>query len=72
MTSQHSNVDWFCYWLNGEEDPDTAKPSNTPRWRELRKQQEESQRRRSHTDLPMPSGIFLEGREGQSASELSY
>ena len=25
MVSQQGNVDWFCFWLKGEEDPDPAK-----------------------------------------------
>jgi hypothetical protein len=33
-------VDWFCFWLKGEEDPDPAKASQYARWRELRKQLE--------------------------------
>jgi hypothetical protein len=40
MTSQQGNVDWFCFWLKGEEDPDPAKASQYARWRELRKQLE--------------------------------
>jgi hypothetical protein len=40
MTSQQSNVDWFCFWLKGEEDPDPAKADQYARWRELRKQQQ--------------------------------
>jgi len=40
MTSQQGNVDWFCFWLKGEEDPDPAKAEQYVRWRDLRKQQE--------------------------------
>ena len=36
MTSQQGNVDWFCFWLKGEEDPDPAKAEQYKRWRELR------------------------------------
>jgi dipeptidyl aminopeptidase/acylaminoacyl peptidase len=39
MISQQGNVDWFCFWLNGEEDPDPGKAEQYTRWRELRKQQ---------------------------------
>jgi hypothetical protein len=39
MTSQQGNVDWFCFWLKGEEDPDPAKADQYKRWRELRKLQ---------------------------------
>jgi hypothetical protein len=37
MTSQQGDVDWFCFWLKGEEDPDPAKAEQYERWRELRK-----------------------------------
>jgi dipeptidyl aminopeptidase/acylaminoacyl peptidase len=36
MTSQQGNVDWFCFWLKGEEDPDPAKGEQYKGWRELR------------------------------------
>jgi dipeptidyl aminopeptidase/acylaminoacyl peptidase len=36
MTSQQGNVDWFCFWLKGEEDPDPAKAEQYTRWRHLR------------------------------------
>jgi dipeptidyl aminopeptidase/acylaminoacyl peptidase len=39
MTSQQGNVDWFCFWLKGEEDPDRAKAEQYTRWRDLRKLQ---------------------------------
>jgi len=35
-------VDWFCFWLKGEEDPDPAKAEQYKRWRELRKLHEAS------------------------------
>jgi len=38
-------VDWFRFWLKDEEDPDPAKSEQYARWRELRKLQEENQRR---------------------------
>jgi dipeptidyl aminopeptidase/acylaminoacyl peptidase len=34
------NLDWFNFWLKGEEDPDPAKAEQYKRWRELRKLQE--------------------------------
>ncbi len=37
MTSEQASVDWFCFWLKGEEDPDPAKADQYTRWRELRK-----------------------------------
>jgi hypothetical protein len=33
MNSQQGNVDWFCFWLKGEEDPDPAKAEQYVRWR---------------------------------------
>jgi len=33
-------VDWFCFWLKGEEDTDPAKVEQYVRWRELRKLQQ--------------------------------
>lgn len=36
MTSQQGNVDWFCFWLKGEEDPDPAKAEQYKHWHELR------------------------------------
>ena len=35
--SLQGNVDWFSFWLKGEEDPDPAKADQYARWRELRK-----------------------------------
>jgi dipeptidyl aminopeptidase/acylaminoacyl peptidase len=43
MVSQGGTVDWFCFWLKGEEDPDPAKTEQYIRWRELRKIQEQNQ-----------------------------
>src|SRR5437762_13775382 len=40
MASQGGSVDWFRFWLKGEEDPDPAKVDQYKRWRELRKLQE--------------------------------
>jgi hypothetical protein len=37
---QQGLVDWFCFWLKGEEDPDPAKTVQFKRWRELRKFQD--------------------------------
>jgi len=42
MISQQGNVDWFCFWLKGEEDPDPTKAEQYTRWRELRKLQNEN------------------------------
>jgi hypothetical protein len=42
MISQQGNVDWFCFWLKNEEDPDPAKAGQYKRWRELRGLQDRS------------------------------
>jgi len=47
MISQQGNVDWFCFWLKGEEDPDPAKSQQYERWRELRKQHEQNEKKPS-------------------------
>ncbi len=38
LAAETTNVDWFRFWLKGEEDPDPAKAEQYARWRELRKQ----------------------------------
>jgi hypothetical protein len=38
LASQGGTVDWFRFWLKGEEDPDPAKAEQYARWRELREQ----------------------------------
>jgi hypothetical protein len=38
-------VDWFCFWLKGEEDADPSKAEQYGRWRELRKLQEEKDKK---------------------------
>jgi len=43
LTSQQGNVDWYVFWLKGEEDPDPAKKDQYVRWRELRKLQDKSE-----------------------------
>jgi len=45
MTSQDGDVDWFCFWLKGEEDPNPAKAEQYGRWRELRKVQEQNEKK---------------------------
>ena len=41
MVSQGGNLDWFCFRLKDEEDPDPTKVEQFARWRELRKLQEQ-------------------------------
>jgi dipeptidyl aminopeptidase/acylaminoacyl peptidase len=42
LASETTNVDWFRFWLKGEEDPDPVKADQYARWRELRRLQEQS------------------------------
>jgi dipeptidyl aminopeptidase/acylaminoacyl peptidase len=44
LASETTNVDWFCFWLKGEEDPDPTKAAQYARWRELRMLQKENDR----------------------------
>jgi hypothetical protein len=39
QVSQEGAVDWFRFWLTGEEDPAPAKREQYARWRELRQRQ---------------------------------
>jgi dipeptidyl aminopeptidase/acylaminoacyl peptidase len=43
MVSQQGDVDWFVFWLKGEEDPDPAKAEQYRRWRELRRLQQQNE-----------------------------
>ncbi len=43
LNSQQGSVDWFCFWLRDEEDPDSAKAEQYARWRELRKMEQENE-----------------------------
>jgi len=36
------NVDWFCFWLKGEEDRDPAKAEQYARWHDLRELTQEN------------------------------
>jgi len=45
LVSQQGNVDWFAFWLKSEEDPDPAKALQYARWRELRKLQEQNEKK---------------------------
>jgi dipeptidyl aminopeptidase/acylaminoacyl peptidase len=37
LASQGGNVDWYDFWLNGNEDPDPSKSAQYLRWRELKR-----------------------------------
>jgi hypothetical protein len=36
LASQRATVDWFCFWLKGEENSDPAKTAEYARWRRLK------------------------------------
>ena len=36
LVSQQGNVDWFVFWLKGDEDADPVKADQYVRWREMR------------------------------------
>ncbi len=38
VLKQQGLVDWFTFWLKGEEDPNPAKTGQYARWRQLRKE----------------------------------
>jgi hypothetical protein len=42
LASQGSTVDWFCFWLKDEEEPDPAKTPQYARWHELRTMQSQN------------------------------
>ncbi|MCU1303651.1 MAG: putative prolyl oligopeptidase family protein [Candidatus Sulfotelmatobacter sp.] len=42
LTSEQAAVDWFCFWLEGVEEPDTAKSAQYARWRAMRHSREEN------------------------------
>ena len=47
VSSMQRNLDWFRFWLNGEEEDDPAKAEQYARWRELRKLQEKNEATRT-------------------------
>lgn len=69
MTSQQGNVDWFCFWLKGEEDSDPAKVDQYARWRELRNMQ----RRNKSSDLRPSLNQDASGIQGgEGAANLRF
>ena len=48
VVSQGGAVDWFDFWLKGEEDPAPAKREQYVRWRELRRGQEEARKNKAN------------------------
>jgi len=55
IASQGGALDWFCFWLKHEEDPDPAKAGQYARWRELRKLQRENEAKaKAANEKPAP------------------
>ena len=52
LASQQGTVDWFCFWLKDEEDPNPTKAAQYTRWRELRKLQEKNEATRTPKQQP--------------------
>ena len=52
LASQDGSVDWFRFWLQDYENPDPAKAEQYARWRELRKLQEENEKKRAIESEP--------------------
>jgi dipeptidyl aminopeptidase/acylaminoacyl peptidase len=52
LASQGSAVDWFTFWLKGEEDDSSWKAARYRRWQELRKQQAAEASAPLHRDTP--------------------
>ena len=44
LATMQRNLDWYRFWLKGEEDSDPTKTEQYTRWRELRKLQEQNAR----------------------------
>ena len=58
VASLQRNVDWFRFWLKGEEDPDPAKAEQYARWRELRKLQEQNEKKPASESVPTSPDDF--------------
>jgi dipeptidyl aminopeptidase/acylaminoacyl peptidase len=52
LAAETVNVDWFRFWLKGEEAPDPTKVEQYSRWRELRKLQEQNARQPQKANPP--------------------
>jgi dipeptidyl aminopeptidase/acylaminoacyl peptidase len=55
LVSQEGIVDWFCFWLQGEEDPDPAKAEQYERWRELKKNAGRERKEGDGREKPIPA-----------------
>jgi hypothetical protein len=50
--AQEGLLDWFCFWLKDEEDPNPSKTEQYKRWRELRKLQAQNARQPQQANPP--------------------
>jgi len=53
MSAQQGLVDWLCFWLKSEEDPDPAKTDQYARWRELQKLQRQNSTKPQASSAPV-------------------
>ena len=44
MIDSQGNVDWFCFWLKSEEDPNPSKTAEYNRWKEMREEMQQQHR----------------------------
>jgi dipeptidyl aminopeptidase/acylaminoacyl peptidase len=51
LVSEGETVDWFCFWLKGEEDENPDKAAEFARWRILRQLQKHDERRSAGTRM---------------------
>ena len=65
MVSQEGSVDWFCFWLKSEEDPDPKKTEQYLRWHELRKRKTNAAVRNCVWE-PDGTRLFLERKDSRS------
>jgi hypothetical protein len=61
-------VDWYCFWLKDEEDPDPAKAEQYKRWRELKTLQVANENKSAEASSGMAAFAFL--RETSQATGL--
>ena len=50
LVSEGDTVDWFCFWLKGEEDRSPAKAAELARWRRLEELKEQGSIVQTHTE----------------------
>ncbi len=79
VDSMGGSVDWFAFWLKGEEDPDPRKAEQYQRWRTMRDQQAKSeiaanrarQWRKEKASRRKAADAWLDTKEGKAAAEAA-